>query len=594
MRRMLRAAATAAFTGAVMMLGATALAEDFPMPGTGVMPDCDTSRSQQGCPQDGAGGNGPIPGAPGLEVGVCGPADGTTQSDQPTGAAACSSGTFQNRPNTSTLWRWDCEGGGSGESAFCTADRPAPPSVMLSASPTSVADGESTTLTWTVSNATSCTREGDWSGFSNTSGGSSSQGPLSAGETYTYTLTCDNGNGQSDTASASVSVEEEEPDVSVSLSASPSTIEEGDESTLSWTAENAERCELAGVSGASDGVSGSVNVSPDETTTYEITCFGDDTTNSDSDTASVTVDAPAPDPEVSITAEQLGDQPNVEVSWTATDAEQCTASGDWSGPRDASGGSITYENLEDTTYTFTITCDGVEQDQEASDTATVVLEGPPPSNSGTYFNIVEEEVQSGHNMTVEWNVAGYEGVSWNKGEYEIGGVRSEDGTTTCSGVLRPRLQSMGVANGYYPSQGEAITTPATQQYEAGPNMRWDLHPPNIIKQTEWINWGCTNQDTGESLIRKEEVIYVTPPDGYPTNVRGVHDYSPLVNLSVLDDDTDAALFVNADNCYTLDTGANRYCELKKTGDREFKLWDAGVVEGEQPNQEYCKFRCRLD
>ncbi|MBI4033495.1 hypothetical protein HY379_00670 [Candidatus Saccharibacteria bacterium] len=80
-------------------------------------------------------------------------------------------------------------------SASVRVNQPAP-TVNLTASPTSVAVGSSSTLTWTTSNSpTSCTATGDWSGGKATGGGSQSTGSLNTARTYNYTLTCSNSGG---------------------------------------------------------------------------------------------------------------------------------------------------------------------------------------------------------------------------------------------------------------------------------------------------------------------------------------------------------------------------------------------------------------
>jgi hypothetical protein len=77
-----------------------------------------------------------------------------------------------------------------------------PPTVALSASPTSVTSGQSSTLTWTSTNASSCSASGAWSGTEPTSG-SLSTGALNQNSTYTLTCT---GTGGSAIASATVTV----------------------------------------------------------------------------------------------------------------------------------------------------------------------------------------------------------------------------------------------------------------------------------------------------------------------------------------------------------------------------------------------------
>ena len=62
------------------------------------------------------------------------------------------------------------------------------PTVSLSANPTSVTSGTASTLSWSSSNATSCTASGAWSGTKATSG-SQSTGNLTANSTFTLSCT---------------------------------------------------------------------------------------------------------------------------------------------------------------------------------------------------------------------------------------------------------------------------------------------------------------------------------------------------------------------------------------------------------------------
>ena len=76
------------------------------------------------------------------------------------------------------------------------------PTVTFNASPNSVTSGQSSTLTWSTTNATSCTASGAWSGSKSTSG-STSTGALTSSSTYTLSCT---GSGGTTQASTTVSV----------------------------------------------------------------------------------------------------------------------------------------------------------------------------------------------------------------------------------------------------------------------------------------------------------------------------------------------------------------------------------------------------
>ncbi len=80
-------------------------------------------------------------------------------------------------------------------------DPPAPNSVVINsftASPTAITEGQSTTLAWTTSNATSCTASGGsggWAGSAITLPSSSKTVSIASAGSYTFTLACAGTNG---------------------------------------------------------------------------------------------------------------------------------------------------------------------------------------------------------------------------------------------------------------------------------------------------------------------------------------------------------------------------------------------------------------
>ena len=82
-----------------------------------------------------------------------------------------------------------CGGGGGGGGSSIP---PSAATVSLSASPTTVNSGQATTLSWTSSNATTCSASGAWSGDKPTAGSALSE-PLTA--TSTFTLACSGAHG---------------------------------------------------------------------------------------------------------------------------------------------------------------------------------------------------------------------------------------------------------------------------------------------------------------------------------------------------------------------------------------------------------------
>lgn len=178
--------------------------------------------------------------------------------------------------------------------SFCTGTTPpapAAPSVTLSAVPDEIEAEEGSVLSWSSTNATSCTASGAWSG-AKTLSGTATVTPTS---TSSYTLAC-TGAGGTDTETVTVSVEEAEepaPEApAVTLSATPATLEEGESSLLSWSSLNATSCTASGAWSGAQALSGTASVTPSATATYTLTCSG--AGGSDAESATVTVEEPEP------------------------------------------------------------------------------------------------------------------------------------------------------------------------------------------------------------------------------------------------------------------------------------------------------------
>ncbi|MBW2136058.1 MAG: carboxypeptidase regulatory-like domain-containing protein [Deltaproteobacteria bacterium] len=162
-----------------------------------------------------------------------------------------------------------------------------PPQVKLTAEAASIFAGESSTLTWSSTNADYGVIE-PGIGTVDTSGSI----VVSPYETTTYTITVA---GPGGTATARVTVIVKPAVPTVSLSANPGTIQIGDSATLSWASSNAVTAHIDNGIGAVS-LAGSSTVHPSHTTTYTITVAG--TNGSTSAKAVLTVTGnPEPQPE---------------------------------------------------------------------------------------------------------------------------------------------------------------------------------------------------------------------------------------------------------------------------------------------------------
>ncbi len=143
---------------------------------------------------------------------------------------------------------------------------PSTPPVIntFTASPATITAGQSSTLSWNVSNATSVSIDQGIGAVGLT--GSRSVSPTT---TTTYTLTATNAGGTV-TATAKVTVQAPQLPTVNTFTANPATITAGQSSTLSWNVSNATSVSINQGIGTV-GSTGSRSVSPTTTTTYTLT-----------------------------------------------------------------------------------------------------------------------------------------------------------------------------------------------------------------------------------------------------------------------------------------------------------------------------------
>jgi hypothetical protein len=188
--------------------------------------------------------------------------------------------------------------------------------VRFSATPSQIASGQSSTLAWNVTNATSVNISGVGSGL-NPQGNAT----VSPTVTTTYNLTATGPGGQSITASVTVTVGASKPTI-VRFGASPTHINQGQSSLLSWTTTGAQTVTIDNGVGAVP-VNGSKSVSPATSTTYTLTATGADGVTTVTAAVTVTVGGGAAPTVLSFTASPTvivaGGQSS--LCWNVTNAQ---------------------------------------------------------------------------------------------------------------------------------------------------------------------------------------------------------------------------------------------------------------------------------
>ena len=324
-----------------------------------------------------------------------------TASGAWSGASALSGSTSVSPSTGSFTYTLTCTGTGgvtASNSATLTVNpsnslQPAP-TVTISVSPSTVNSSQTAVLTWSTTHATSCTADGSWTGDVALSG--SLALPAHSPGHYEYALSC-NGSGGSASGVAAQTVTSSGTVLcsppSVNIAVSPTSIVEGQSSTLSWTATADPFCSLQFVSctasGSWDGAvanSGTLGVAPSAGSfTYALTCAGRNATVSRSATLTVAATSPPPIPVVNISVTpggiNLGE--SATLSWTSSGVRSCTATGAWSGSVGL-GGSVVVTPTAVGSYDYTLTCQG--SNASIAGTATLSVETAAGTTATARFN----------------------------------------------------------------------------------------------------------------------------------------------------------------------------------------------------------------
>jgi hypothetical protein len=261
-----------------------------------------------------------------------------------------------------------CGGSGSAPATTNPPVSPPAPTASLTASPTTIASGGTSTLTWSSTNATSCTATGGTFAGAKATSGSQSTGALTADATYS--LTCTGTGGTSTAASATVAIATGSVPTAT-LTASPNPIASGGASTLTWSSTNATSCTATGGTFAgAKGPSGSQSTGAlTANTTYTLKCTG---TGGTSTQATVTVTILGL-PTASLTANPTAVVSTAAstLSWSSTNATSCTGTGGtFAGAKVVSGSQTTGPLTSGTSYSLTCTGTG---GTSAPATATVTI-----------------------------------------------------------------------------------------------------------------------------------------------------------------------------------------------------------------------------
>jgi hypothetical protein len=284
-----------------------------------------------------------------------------------------------------------------------------------------------------------------------------------------------NGSGGTVTIQESVNI--------TSFTANPTTVSQGNKSTLSWSISNATSASISGV-GTVSKTSGSVEVSPSVTTTYTLTAQGPN--GPKTATAKVTV-SKVPLPEIkSFTVDKNTVVKGDKVTFSFSISGANSASIDPGvGKVNKNGGTATAKVTKDTTYTLTAKNAG----GSVSKSLSVSVINEPVINWFTSSTTSDSPVYRDKRAYLGWSVLGAEKVVISG----VGEVDKEAGTTSVKSS-KTKKYTLTATNGAG-SSTEDVTVHVTDKPRI---RRFEAKPPAILKdQATNFHWSVNGGDSLE-------------------------------------------------------------------------------------------------
>lgn len=347
---------------------------------------------------------------------------------------------------------------------------PPPPTVAFSASTLSFFTNQSTTVTWSSTNAVSCTASNGWSGAKALSGSEVLSG-FTAGN-KTLVLTCTNPTG-STVQTILLNVLQVFPPPSVILHVDRTTATTADLVMVSWSSAHANVC------GTSDdwpnpgqvATSGSQSFTLSAgTKTLTIGCTGNGFVFV---SKNVTVTAGAGSPlTVTLSASPLSIYTNqsTTVTWSSANATSCTASGDWSGVKSLANSEV-LSGFTAGVKVIDLTCSNATDTltQEVLITVLPLVVNNPPTVT---LSVNRVTVTTADLVTASW-VSSNAGSCLSGGDWPSPGVVALNGSQSFALPVGVKVLSITCVGFGSASDSKTVTVSAvamTMSFSASPTM----------------------------------------------------------------------------------------------------------------------------
>ena len=356
-------------------------------------------------------------------------------------------------------------------------------SVKLTANPKTIQPGQSSTLTWTSTGATSVELNDE-------------HVPLNGSKIVTpsvtkeYDIEARDGTYKVE-SEVTIVVSTTAPPPSAmptaNLTASPMSIQSGQSSMLTWTTSNATQVMLDGAVVAANG---SRSMSPTATKMYSLVATN--SAGSTTDTVTVTVTAPPPPPPpptpkptatLSANPASIQSGQSSMLSWTTADATSVTLNG----AAVSANGSQSVSPTADTTYSLVATNSGGSTTATATVTVTAPPPPPPPPTPKPTATLTANpaSIQTGQSSMLSWTTTDATSVTLNGASVATSGSQSVSPGATAT-------YSLVATN----SAGSTTATATVTVTVPMPTASISANPASIqTGQSSMLSWTTANATT---------------------------------------------------------------------------------------------------
>ncbi|MCA9555569.1 MAG: hypothetical protein KC933_36405, partial [Myxococcales bacterium] len=389
-------------------------------------------------------------------------------------------------------------GGESTGTVTVTVEDPNGPQITdFSASPGTITDGMSSTLSWQTTNAVSGRIELEGTAIYTIEAGAVAAGTydVTPAQTRTYKLVVASSSGTEVSRDVTVTVNPATGPVIRSFAANPATIQEGQSSTLSWEVSNAQSVNITDDAGqvVYDGadLTGSQSVTPARNTTYTLLAQdGAGATATRTVTITVTIVPP-----VGATVDSFTAQPAAVVeggsstlSWQVTNATggvEITADGATVHTDTQASGSVSVTPAQTTAYT--LTAKNPNGDATATVTVTVTVPGAPAIQT---FSAAPSPAALNATTTLTWATAGAAQVRILSGGVELNSSALAAGSFVASLPAEVNVFDLEASAAGQPTATQSVTVYA----HPAPAIRAFTVNPTVVSgpTTVTVTWDVTD------------------------------------------------------------------------------------------------------